>query len=68
MIVDNKEYLDFNKVPQSKGIPSYLPAIAITGVIGIFLIGGFSAFLSGYGHLWPSAKTLRIDLPPIPPP
>jgi hypothetical protein len=66
MIVDEKEYLDFSHVPQSRGIPSYLPIIALVGVIGIFLVGGFSAFLSGSGHLWPSEKTLRYPLGQMP--
>jgi hypothetical protein len=66
MIVDDKEYLDFSKVPQSKGIPPFLPIIALVGVVGIFLIGGFSAFLSGYGHVWPSMKAVRVDLGEMP--
>ena len=62
MIQDEKEYLDFSRVPQSKGIPSYLPAIALAGVLGIFIMGGLSAFLSGWGHVWPSEKSVRVNL------
>jgi hypothetical protein len=35
-------------------------------VLMIFAIGGFSAFLSGYGHVWPSEKSMRIDLGKMP--
>jgi len=66
MIQDEKEYLDFSRVPQSKGIPSYLPAIALAGVLAIFVMGGLSAFLSGWGHSWPSTHTLRVDLGNLP--
>jgi hypothetical protein len=66
-IVEHQNAIDFSVVPQSKGLNTFTKAILVTGVLGIFAIGGFSAFLSGYGHVWPSSHSLRIDLGKMPP-
>ena len=66
MIVKDDEYIDFTKVPQSKGIPPSIYMFAIVGIIGIFLVGGFSAFMSSSGHLWPAEKVLRMPLGQMP--
>ncbi len=62
MIVHDNEYLDFSKIPESKGMPSFLALIAAIGLIGVFLVGGSCVALSGYGHHWPSLTTTRIPL------
>jgi len=62
MIVRDDEYLDFSRVPESRGIPSGLYRIAFIALIVIFAIGGSVCLLAGYGHHWPSDTTLRIPL------
>jgi len=62
MIVSEDEYLDFSKVPESRGIPSVVYWVAVIGIIGIFAVGGATVYGSGYGHHWPANTTLRIDL------
>ncbi len=62
MIVRDDEYLDFSKVPESRGIPQSLYRIAAVGLLIIFAIGASVCLLSGYGHHWPSATTLRVPL------
>lgn len=49
-------------VPQSKGIPSFLPIIALIGLIGIFAIGTGVVLNAGWGHIWPSLQSTRINL------
>lgn len=66
MIVKDSEYLDFSKVPQSKGVPNGIYVLAVVGLIGIFIMGGLSAFMSSSGHLWPSEKTQRMPLGEMP--
>lgn len=66
MIQSDEEYFDFSKVPQSKGVPPAIYMFAIIGIVGIFIIGGFSAFMSGSGHLWPADHTLRMPLGNMP--
>ncbi len=62
MIVRDDEYLDFSRVPESKGIPSGLYRIAVMGLLIIFAIGGAVCLMSGYGHHWPSGTTERVPL------
>ena len=66
MIVHDKEYLDFSKVPVSRGIGKEAFVALALGLVGIFAMGFLSCFLSGFGHLWPSQKTLRMDLGSMP--
>ena len=63
-IVDEREmHPDFGaQVPQSKGMPPFLPWLAAVGLIGIFAIAAGVVFTSGHGHLWPAEKVQRIDL------
>jgi hypothetical protein len=62
MIVRDDEYLDFSRVPESKGIPPGLYRIAAISLVVIFAIGASVCLLSGYGHHWPSDTTLRVPL------
>ena len=62
MIVPDKDYIDFSVVPQSQGMSKAGYVFIIVGIIGIFIMGGLSVKLSGYGHVWPAEKTQRIDL------
>ncbi|HEY2476433.1 MAG TPA: hypothetical protein VGI19_16765 [Candidatus Cybelea sp.] len=62
MIVRDDEYMDFSKVPESRGIPPPLYRVAAVGLLIIFLIGAAVVLQSGYGHHWPAEKTLRVPL------
>lgn len=62
MIVPDEEYLDFSRVPQSRGVPRPLTYAIIIGLLMIFAIGGATCLLSGYGHEWPSSHSMRVDL------
>ena len=62
MIVSDSEYLDFSEVPQSRGIPPVIRYAVIVGLIMIFAIGGATVLLSGYGHVWPSDHSMRVNL------
>jgi hypothetical protein len=62
MIVRDDEYLDFSKVPESRGIPQSLYRVGAVGLFVIFAIGASVCLLSGYGHHWPSETTLRVPL------
>ncbi len=66
MIVHDSEYVDFSKVPQSRGIGKEAFIALVIGLLGIFTMGFLSCILSGFGHLWPSQKTLRVDLGQMP--
>ena len=66
MIVHDSEYIDFSKVPQSRGVGKEAFIVLVIGLLGIFAMGFLSAFWSGYGHLWPAQKTLRADLGTMP--
>jgi hypothetical protein len=65
-MIEHQDYIDFTTVPQSKGLSSGTIVIVIIGVIMIFIMGGLSSFLSGYGHMWPSTHTERMDLGNMP--
>jgi hypothetical protein len=62
MIIRDDEYLDFSKVPESRGIPALLYRVAFLGLLIIFAIGASVCLMSGYGHHWPSPTTLRVPL------
>jgi hypothetical protein len=62
MIVRDDEYLDFSKVPESRGVPSGLYRVIAVGLLIIFAIGGAVVLLSGYGHHWPADTTIRVPL------
>lgn len=62
MIVRDDEYLDFTRVPESKGIPPGLVRVALVGLLIIFAIGASVCLMSGYGHHWPADTTLRVPL------
>jgi hypothetical protein len=65
-MIENQETIDFSVVPQSKGLNTGTKVILVIGVLMIFAIGGASAFLSGYGHVWPASHTLRYPLGTMP--
>ncbi|MEO9170700.1 MAG: hypothetical protein ABI282_03450 [Candidatus Baltobacteraceae bacterium] len=62
MIVKDGEYLDFNTVPESQGISKQALIIVGIGIFMIFVIGGLSIGFSGYGHVWPSQQSMRVDM------
>lgn len=62
MIASDEEYLDFSRVPQSKGVPKVLVVSGLVGLLMIFTIGAASCLFSGYGHHWPENSTMRVDL------
>ncbi|MFY9718325.1 MAG: hypothetical protein WAK16_01665 [Candidatus Cybelea sp.] len=62
MIVRDDEYLDFSRVPESRGIPPALVRVALVGLLIIFAIGGAVCLMSGYGHHWPANTTMRAPL------
>jgi len=62
MIASDEEYLDFSKVPESRGVPPFLYRVVAVGVVIIFAIGASVCLMSGYGHHWPADKTLRVPL------
>ena len=66
MIVHDSEYVDFSKVPVSRGIGKEAFVALALGLFGIFAMGFLSCILSGFGHLWPAQKTLRVDLGQMP--
>lgn len=65
-MIEHQQSIDFSTIPQSKGLNTFTKIILVIGVLMIFIIGGFSAFLSGYGHVWPSNHSLRIPLGKMP--
>jgi hypothetical protein len=54
--------LDERGVPTSRGIPTVVRIAAVIGILGIFGLGAYTFFVAGYGHAWPSTKSLRIPL------
>ena len=62
MIVPDKDYIYFSAVPQSQGMSKAGYVFIVLGIIGIFIMGGLSVKSSGYGHIWPSERTQRVDL------
>jgi hypothetical protein len=67
MIVKDHEYLDFNRIPESRGIRMELKLATAVGILIIFAIGGSVGLLAGYHHMWPSLTTTRMDLGSLPP-
>jgi hypothetical protein len=53
---------DERGVPISSGVPPLVTYVGIGGVILIFIIAGLVLAVSGYGHLWPSDRTLDLKL------
>jgi hypothetical protein len=62
MIIRDDEYLDFSKVPESRGVPPFLYRVVAVGILIIFAIGGAVCLMSGYGHHWPAITTVRVPL------
>lgn len=65
MIVPDEEYLDFSRVPQSRGVPKVLVYAGLVGLVMIFMIGAASCLYSGYGHVWPADHSMRTNLGPL---
>jgi hypothetical protein len=65
MIVRDDEYLDFSKVPESRGVPTFLYRVVALGILAIFAIGASVVLNGGYGHEWPSPTSQRTDLGPL---
>lgn len=62
MIASEEEYLDFSRVPQTRGVPKVLVISGLVGLLMIFMIGAASCLFSGYGHHWPATSSMRVDL------
>jgi 2-keto-3-deoxy-L-rhamnonate aldolase RhmA len=62
MIETDKEYLDFNHIPQSKGVPNIVRIFATIGITGIFCVAAAAILNASYGHHWPSNQTQRVPL------
>jgi hypothetical protein len=62
MILPDEEYLDFSRVPQSRGVPKVLVVSGLVGIVMIFAIGGATVLQSGYSHHWPWNASMRVDL------
>ncbi len=65
-MIEHQDTIDFSHVPQSQGLNTVTKVILAVGVLMIFAIGGASAFLSGYQHVWPANQTLRYPLGNMP--
>jgi hypothetical protein len=65
VIVRDDEYLDFSRVPESRGITAPIYWTLAIGLAGIFAFGGAVIFNASYGHDWPATHTLRTDLGPM---
>ncbi len=65
-MIEHQDTINFTHVPESQGLNTGTKLILVVGVLMIFAIGGTSAFLSGYQHVWPANHTLRIDLGKMP--
>ena len=66
MIATDHDRLDFSKIPKSKGIGKDALIVLVIGLVGIFAMGFLSVIFSGYGHMWPAQKTMRMDLGSMP--
>jgi len=62
VIVRDDEYLDFSKVPESKGVPKGIYRLVAVALVVIFAIGAAVCLMSGYGHHWPAITTERVNL------
>ena len=62
MILPDEEYLDFSRVPQSRGVPKVLVVSGLVGIVMIFAIGGATIRQAGYSHHWPWTASMRVDL------
>lgn len=56
------DQVDERGVPTSRGIPKAVQIAVIIGCIAIFGMGWWTLKYAGYGHAWPSNKSLRIDV------
>jgi len=65
-MIEHQDTIDFSKVPESKGLNNTTIAIIISGVLMIFVVGGLSIGFAGFGHMWPSSHTERMDLGNMP--
>lgn len=60
--------VDERGVPKTRGVPVAVRFAAVIGILAIFGVGATVIAFSGYGHAWPSQKTLRIPLTNVQPP
>ncbi|HUN30278.1 MAG TPA: hypothetical protein VMV65_10780 [Alphaproteobacteria bacterium] len=65
-MIEHQDAIDFSRVIESRGIGTGVRWILGIGIVMIFTIGGFTAFLSGHGHMWPATHTMRMDLGSMP--
>jgi hypothetical protein len=65
-MIEHQDVIDFTEPPRTEGIGRSIYVVLVIGLLMIFAMGGLSAFLSGYKHMWPSNTTLRMDLGSMP--
>ncbi|MGA7572293.1 MAG: hypothetical protein WBG27_06310 [Candidatus Aquilonibacter sp.] len=65
-MIEHQDVIDFTEIPQTQGVGRGIIVVLVIGLAMIFTIGGLSAFLSGYNHMWPSNTTLRMPLGNMP--
>lgn len=53
---------DTRGIPTSRGTPPIVRIATLIGIIVIFGMGAITIYFSGYGHAFPSTRTLRIQL------
>jgi hypothetical protein len=66
MITQDHERLDFTRIPHSKGIGLPALIVLVTGLVGIFTMGGLSIYYAGYNHVWPAPESMRMPLGSMP--
>ena len=65
-MIEHQDVIDFTELPKTQGIGRRIYVVLVIGLLMIFTMGGLSAFLSGWGHMWPSTTTLRMPLGNMP--
>ena len=58
--------VNFEELPVSHGIPKGVYVAMSIGLAMIFVMGIWTVHDSGFGHQWPAATSLRIDLGSMP--
>lgn len=62
------DQVDERGIPASRGTPKVVRIATIIGILVIFGVGATVIAFSGYGHAWPTSKTLRTPLTNVQPP
>ncbi len=65
-MIESQDHIDFNYVPQSKGLGKGTMVVLFVGIAMIFAIGGLAIGFAYYGHMWPSPHSMRMNLGKMP--